>query len=354
MRVVVAGGGIVGLALARHLRARGLDPVVLERMPAGAHVARGYMLGHQGYASLEALGLLEGVRAAGWEIAPQPGGGSVAIGVEVGRVLALLADGVPVRHRRAVTALTRDGDGRVTGVVADGPDGPEGHAADLVVACDGLHSPVRAMAGITAVHEPLGSGMLHFLSPVPPEVPFAMRELSGEGFVGVFGWPEGSAGFLSTLPVGAERALAPPLTEVRATFARLLPPSATAVAGVTRRDQVRYYEPELMSCPAWWRPGVVVIGDAAHFFGPETGGSSGLGLGDAHALAEAVAAHPGDPDAACREYVRWREPAVRPYEAVHPARAGRRGTPLPAHTWPPPGETEGGPTAPGATPAPAA
>jgi 2-polyprenyl-6-methoxyphenol hydroxylase-like FAD-dependent oxidoreductase len=30
---------------------------------------------------------------------------------------------------------------------------------------------------------------------------------------------------------------------------------------------------------------VVLIGDAAHFFGPETGVGAGLGLGDAHALA---------------------------------------------------------------------
>lgn len=335
MRVVIAGAGMVGLTLARHLRARGVVPLVLEPQPPGVYVPRGYMLGHQGYDALQALGLLDAVRAAGWEIAPRPDGSSVAIAVEVGHVLRLLEDGVDVTHGTRATALEHDRDGRVTAVVAEGPGGATRHPCDLVVACDGLRSPVRTMAGIAPTVEPLGTGMIHVLSPVPPSQPFAMRELSGEGFVGVFGWPEGGAGFLSTLPVGAERALAPPLEVLRETFSRLLPPSAPCVAAVTSPSQVRYYEPELMTCPEWWRPGVVVIGDAAHFFGPETGGSSGLGLGDAAALAQAIATHADHPDTACREYVRWREPAVRPYEAVHPARAGRRGTPAPDERWPP-------------------
>jgi len=343
MRIVIAGGGMVGLALARHLQRQGLVPLVLERMPAGRYERRGYMLGHQGYDALAEIDVLDGVRRAGWEIAPRPDGSSVAIGVEVGHVLRLLETGLTVHHEHVVTDLVRDATDRVVGVRVSGPGGDREEPCDLVAACDGVRSPVRAMAGLEAVVEPLGSGMLHFLSPAAPEVPFAMRELSGEGFVGVFGWPEGSAGFLSTLPVGAEAALAPPLEKLRTTFARLLPAAAPAVAAVTRREQVRYYEPELLSCPRWWRPGVVLVGDAAHFFGPETGGSSGIGLGDAQALARAVAAHPVDPDAACATYVHWREPAVRPYEAVHPARTRRWRPPAPAEQWPPaePGPPEG-------------
>jgi 2-polyprenyl-6-methoxyphenol hydroxylase-like FAD-dependent oxidoreductase len=104
---------------------------------------------------------------------------------------------------------------------------------------------------------------------------------------------------------------------------------------------VRYSEPQVLRCPVWWTQGVVLIGDAAHFFGPETGASAGLGLGDAQALAEAIRQNPDSADDACRSYVMWREPVIRPYEAMDPA--GQR-PPLPegyvrppTEAWPPVG-----------------
>ena len=94
----------------------------------------------------------------------------------------------------------------------------------------------------------------------------------------------------------------------------------------------------MLRAARWWAPGVVLIGDAAHFFGPETGVGAGLGLGDAHALARAVAGEPGDPDAACALYETWRAPVIRPYEAADPA-AGRMSVPNvdrpPEERWPP-------------------
>jgi 2-polyprenyl-6-methoxyphenol hydroxylase-like FAD-dependent oxidoreductase len=63
-----------------------------------------------------------------------------------------------------------------------------------------------------------------------------------------------------------------------------------------------------------------------------------LGIGDAHALAEAIAAHPGEPDLACATYEAWRAPVIRPYEAADPA-AGRMSVPNverpPEERWPP-------------------
>ena len=35
MKVVIAGGGMVGMTFARLLRLRGFEPVVIERMPPG-------------------------------------------------------------------------------------------------------------------------------------------------------------------------------------------------------------------------------------------------------------------------------------------------------------------------------
>lgn len=339
MNIVISGGGMVGMTLARLLRRRGFSPVVIERMPAGAYIPRGYMLGYQGYDPLAEAGVMDEIRAAGRPIAPRDDGSSVAIAVRFGAVIEALARDLPVVNEHSVVELVRDGSGRVVGVVAEGPDGRATIEADLVVACDGVGSPVRGMAGIEATVEPLADAALTFMGPQPVETPFAMAYLSDGGHIGVLSWKEGSAGWRSIEKIGAEAALAPGLDAIATMWTELLPESAEGVAALTSMDQVRYSEPRLLSCRTWWVPGVVVIGDAAHFFGPETGVSSGIGLGDAHALAQAVLQNPSDPDAACRSYETWRAPVVRPYEALDPGR--QRMVPVgavelrPQERWPP-------------------
>ncbi|MGD9694197.1 MAG: FAD-dependent oxidoreductase [Thermoleophilia bacterium] len=339
MNVVIAGGGMVGMTLARLLRQRGFAPVVVERMREGAYVRRGYMLGYQGFGPLDEVGVLREVRAAGRDIAPREDGSAVAITLEVGVLLHALARDLPVVYEHSVVDLRRSGDGRVTGVVVEGPDGRAEIPSDLVVACDGVGSPVRAMAGLEARVEPLAEAALTFMGPGVIDVSFAMAYMSDGGHIGVLGWPEGSAGWRSVEKIGAEAALAPGLDAIRRMWSTLLPESAAGVEALTSMDQVRYSEPSLLTCPSWWAPGVVLIGDAAHFFGPETGVSSGLGLGDAHALAEAIRQSPDDADAACRSYEMWRAPVIRPYEAMDPGRermlmAGKV-PPRPEEGWPP-------------------
>lgn len=342
MRVVIAGGGLVGLTLAGLLRRRGAEAVVLERMAPGDYVRRGFMLGHQGFPALDELGVLADIRARGRAIAPTPDGSSAAIAVEVGRLLHGLAEGVPVRYRHTVTDLVRDASGRVTGVAVEGPDGAGEITADLVVACDGVRSRVREMAGLDAEFAPLAEGKIEWMSPVPTEEVFAMAYLSDGGHIGFFSWPEGSFGWRTMDRCGREAAVAPGITAFIEAWERLLPDSTEGVRGLTTTDELHYTEDELLSCPEWWTPGAVVIGDAAHFFGPETGASAGIGIADAHALAQAVASQPNDPDAACAAYTAWRAPAVRPLEAMDPGRRRLLGTPLPEgrpdEGWPPPAD----------------
>lgn len=337
MRTVIVGGGMVGLTLARLLRARGHEPVVLERMPAGHHQARPFMLGFQGFAALEDLGLLARIRGAGWDIAPGPDGTPVAICVDVGLLLGALAEGVPVRHGQSVTGLVRDG-GRVTGLTVEDAQGESVVDADLVVACDGVGSRVRAMAGLEAEVSALADATLTFMSPAVIDRSFSMRYLSDGGQMGLLGWPQGSAGWRTIDRVGRDAALAPGVEAFRESFARLMPEAAGALAGLTSTDQLLYQEPAVLRAATWWTPGTVLIGDAAHFFGPETGVGAALGLGDAHALALAIVQSPDDPDAACAAYEAWRAPVIRPYEAADPA-AGRMALPNaerpPEERWPP-------------------
>jgi len=335
MRTVIVGGGMVGLTLARLLRARGHDPVVLERAPAGSYVPRGFMLGYQGYDALEEIGVLSRLSAAGRDVGVGANGVPIGIAVDYRIVMAAVAEGVPVAHGESVVDLVRDGD-RVAGVVTQGPGGTARVDADLVVACDGRRSAVRDMAGIDAEVFPLNDAYLSFLSPVAPEQLFGFRYMSDGGMITMLGWPEGSSGSRRVEVVGEEAAKAPPLELFRRSFADLLPEAREIVPGVTSWDQVRYVEPRLLRCPRWWVPGAVVIGDSAHTFGPDTGVGAGIGLQDAHALAEAITRSP-DADAACESYATWREPSVRPYEAMDPGwrRMGEIPRAIDAEVWPP-------------------
>ena len=339
MRVVIVGGGLTGLALARLLARRGQDRLVLERGPAGVAAPRPFILSYHGFDALEDAGVMAEVRAMGWDIAPRPDGVPVGVAVSFTRVMARLAEGAPVRGGQEVVGLERAGE-RVVGVRVRTAEGERVEPADLVVACDGVRSPVREMAGIPAELEPAEGGHLSFLSPAVIDRSFAMAYQSDGRQVGLLGWPEGSAGWWDIDRVGREAALAPGLDAFRRSFARLLPPAAPALAALTSIDQVVYREILEVRCPRWWVPGVVVIGDAAHFLGPEAGIGAGLGLGDALALAIAVERHPDDPDTACRDYEHWRRPAVRPYEVIgaeggRMVPAGASGERPDAERWPP-------------------
>ena len=330
---------MVGLMLARLLRLRGFEPLVFERMPEGEFVPRGYMLGYQGFPPFEELGVLHQIREAGWDIAPREDGSTVAIAVNVGTVLHLLARDLPVEYSHSVVDLLRAEDRRVTGVLVEGPEGRREVECDLVVACDGINSPVREMAGLETKFDDIPDGTIQWMAPTTNKTSFAMRYFSDGGHIGMLAWPQGTAGWRTIDKVGRDAAVAPGVEALKQMFIDLLPECEEGIQGLESMDQVRYGEPRLLNTPKWWIPGLILVGDSAHFFGPETGASSGIGLGDAQALAEAIRQHPDDPDAACQSFEMWRAPAVRPLEAMDPGRQrivtyGQL-QPKPEERWPP-------------------
>ena len=337
MRVVIVGAGVVGLCLARGLRRRGLDPLVVERAPAGSYRPRPFMLPYHGFDALGDAGVLDAVRAVAWEIAPQADGTPVALAAPFVRVSEILADGVPVAHEREVTGLLRDA-GRVTGVrLRDASGGERDEPADLVVACDGVRSPTRALAGIDAEISLAEGAHLSFMGSAVIDRPFALHYQADGRQVGLLGWPDGSAGWWDIERCGREAALAPGLDAFRA---RLRPPDPRGGAGPR---------------------------------GPHLGGAARLPRGRGGALRALVGARarghrrrgprrrprggpgrrPGprrrpragggaraerDPDGACADYELWRRPAVRPYEEIGAAgaRVARGGVKPPEERWPPP------------------
>ena len=337
MRVVIVGGGMAGLVLGRALIDRGVDPVVLERLPDDRRIPGPIMLPFQAFDALTDIGAMDEVRARGRDIAPRPDGTPVAIAVARQALLEAISRGVAVDHEQEVVELLRDG-GRVAGARVRGPEGEREIASDLVVGADGTHSPVRTMAGIAADVRPSPGAALSFRSPVLIEDAFRMAYQSDGRQVGLLGWPEGSAGWWQIDRVGREAALAPGVEAYGRAFARLLPEAAPALEGVTSIDQLIYREVTEVRCETWWTPGVALVGEAAHAIDPEAGVGAGLGFGDALALAVAIAGAL-DADAACRDYEFWRRSVVAPYEAIGAAGARMvRGGERPAEErWPPAG-----------------
>ena len=65
MRILVVGGGVAGLSMARALHLRGLDSEIVERDPAWRIAGAGVYIPGNGMAALDRLGLGDAVRARG-------------------------------------------------------------------------------------------------------------------------------------------------------------------------------------------------------------------------------------------------------------------------------------------------
>ncbi len=319
--VVIAGGGLVGLTLARALGSAGLEVVVVDReAPAraadDAFDGRGSAIAWGSAQVLTGLGLwarlaahaepIRDIRVSDGEsllflhydhrqAGVAAGGAAAPLGyiVEnryVRRALyAVLAETPSVRliAPGEVAALER-GPGRVEVLLADG----RRVTASLAVACDGRESPLRRAAGIGVVrwrydqtgivaaiaHERAHHGIAHerFLTAGP----FAVLPL-----------PDSPAGEHRSSIVWTERAeLAPlmlslPDAEFSAEIGRRFGDSLGAIRVAGPRWS---YPLGLVHAERYTAHRLVLAGDSAHAIHPIAGQGLNLGLKDAAALADVV------------------------------------------------------------------
>ncbi len=206
-------------------------------------------------------------------------------------------------------------EGRVSGVRYREAGEERTVAARLVLAADGRRSVLRAEAGLAV--EDLGAPMDVFWFRVPK------ARTPGNDTTGVFG----PGRIIALIDRGdywqcayvfakgqAEAVRAAGIAAFCEEVARLAPMLAGEIGGIGSWDDVKLLAVSLDRLETWHRPGLLVIGDAAHAMSPVGGVGINVAIQDAVAAANILAgpmARGEDPDPLLAAVQRRRLPAVR-------------------------------------------
>ncbi|MEU5088874.1 NAD(P)/FAD-dependent oxidoreductase [Streptomyces sp. NPDC021356] len=351
--VTIIGAGLGGLTLARVLHLHGIPAAVYEAESSPSERSQGGMLDihdYNGQLALEAADLmdefrglvLEGRQAMRFldpdgtvlfDKADDGTGGRPE--VLRGELRQILLDSLPagtVRWGRKAGGTRSLGDGRHEVTFADGSTVVTG----LLVGADGAWSRVRPLLS-TAVPEYVGKSVVEtYLFDADTRHPAVAKAVGGGSMIAVRPGREIFAHRERDDTLHAYVGLDEPqdwfaavdFTDAAAATARIArefdgwAPELTAL--ITDSDIPPILRP-LHALPTghqWERvPGVTLLGDAAHLAAPNGEGAN-LAMLDGAELGKALAAHPGDVEAALTEYER----AMFPRSEEAPTFEG-----LPAH-----------------------
>jgi 2-polyprenyl-6-methoxyphenol hydroxylase-like FAD-dependent oxidoreductase len=310
---VIVGAGPAGAVLAYLLARRGIETTLLERRDDFAREFRGEVLLPGGLEPIQQMGLWDALQAV-----PQvelQGAHFFVLGKHVltlsfasdsfgrfgprwmsqpGLLEMLVAEGskhssLHFLRGASATALLEE-NGRFVGVRARDADGEHEIRADLVVGADGRTSMVRRRAGLAVHQDPTPMDIVWCKIPMLPAIADAphLRAYAGGGHLLIaapvydgnlqLGWviPKGSFGEIR------QRGMA----ECLDAMAHHADPDLAAHLQRHRDDSIA---PFLLSTVSdrvrgWTKPGLLVIGDAAHTMSPV--GAQGLNV----AIRDAVVA----------------------------------------------------------------
>ncbi|MET7490246.1 NAD(P)/FAD-dependent oxidoreductase [Streptomyces sp. NPDC005538] len=332
--IAVVGGGLGGLTLARVLHVNGIESAVFDLEASPAARTQGGMLDihdDSGQPALRAAGLYEEFRAL-----VHPGGEATRVldkaatvlldepddgnggrpEVDRGQLRDLLLDSLPegtVRWGAKVTGARPLDGGRHEVTLADGTS----FTTDLLIGADGAWSRVRkllsdalpAYTGISFVEVDLPEAAVRH--PVSAEVVgggmlFALA--AGKGIL-AHHETDGSLHIYVALSVPEDEFDGVDFTDTEAAKAYTLEhfadwdKSLRALVADADGPLVPRRIHALPIGHRWDRvPGVTLLGDAAHLMSPFAGVGANLAMLDAAELGLALAAHPGDTEAALTAY----------------------------------------------------
>jgi salicylate hydroxylase len=321
MRVIIAGGGIVGLSVAAALRAEGTEFVVCEQADAVRAAGASIGLWRNALEVFEAAGIGEPVAALGTPIstwfydargaahrAPGSTEQDHAFALlprpELNTLLAEAAGPGTVRLGSRVLGFDEDPEG-VTVHLAEG----RSERADLLIGADGVYSKVRErlLPGFAA-QEHAGHHSWRGVLPTRGEpaegsVLTVGRDRTRGGFTRTYGgmtmWMVNQFACPPLTGTGKQQALERVANIAEdgwnAALTELI--EATPDEAVLHNQIMRV--PEL---PRFASDRVVLVGDAAHGLSPHISAGGTLGVEDVGVLVRELSAQPGDLSAALRGY----------------------------------------------------
>jgi 2-polyprenyl-6-methoxyphenol hydroxylase-like FAD-dependent oxidoreductase len=176
-------------------------------------------------------------------------------------------------------------DGVVRGVRYEGKDGWREVRAVLTVGADGRGSRLRRLAGFEPVKTSPPMDVLWFKLPREEGDPEGAMGRVGRGHIVILldryeYWQAGYVITKGTFPELRQEGIG----ALQRSFAELVPEFADRVERLEDWKQVSLLSVESSRCPRWYKPGLLLIGDAAHVMSPVGG------VGINYAIQDAVVA----------------------------------------------------------------
>jgi len=305
MKIIIAGGGIGGMALAALLQQRGIVAEIYERAPNFDH--SGYMLGLYPVGSrvLHGLGLMEEFLRVAQPMETYTicnGHGEAIHTYDLGaalnrfgytgtlmrgdliRLLRSRCEDAPLQFDTKVEDFSEHADG-VTVALSNG----EEKECDLLIGADGIHSAVRRkLFGVHPDHD-TGWGCWVWILQGGARPPTTTTEYWGRGrLVGVYPVRDG----FGIVAAGPTRLAGPEATErdgrkVREYFSAFGPAVADLLAGLPDDlTDIFWWKLSDYRCEFWTKGRVALMGDSACAFLPTAGGGASMALESAAVLAD--------------------------------------------------------------------
>ncbi len=188
-------------------------------------------------------------------------------------------------------ALLMDGE-RVSGISYRTSDGMHELRAPLVVAADGRFSRIRKLAGITPRSTSPTVDVLWFRVPRLPEETAGLQAAAGPGRAAVMLNRVDEWQIAYIIPKHGYAALKERgLDAFRQSLREIMPALGERIETLQQWKQIAVLSVESNMVDQWYRPGLLLIGDAAHTMSPIGGIGINYAIHDAVETANLLAAH---------------------------------------------------------------